>query len=59
MMNVIGFLLKMKMRECKILFMVSVVLYDNCELLFVQKIDSYLINCYFNRYKKGGKIYYY
>lgn len=46
MMNATGLLskTKTKTRECKILLMVSVVLHDNRELLFVQKIDSYLIN---------------
>lgn len=60
MMNATGLLskTKTKTRECKILLMVSVVLHDNRELLFVQKIDSYLINRHSNRYKKGGKTYY-
>lgn len=58
MMNATGLLSKTKTRECKILLMVSVVLHDNRELLFVQKIDSYLINRHSNRYKKGGKTYY-
>ena len=57
MMNATGLLskTKTKTRECKILLMVSVVLHDNRELLFVQKIDSYLINRHSNRYKKKGE----
>lgn len=58
MMNATGLLskTKTKTRECKILLMVSVVLHDNRELLFVQKIDSYLINRHSNKEKdKRGK----